>query len=103
MDDRHIDRESVVIERGSGAGMGVVLGVILAIVLAMAIMWFMFGANMFGAATGDSRSNPMNGPDINITVPNPDINVTVPNQQPAGPAQPSGGGMMEGGSQPSGG
>jgi hypothetical protein len=88
VDDRHFDREHVVIERGSGVGMGVVLGVILAVVVAMAVMWFMFGANGFGAAAGGSHSSPMNGPDINITVPDPDINVTVPNQPPAGPAKP---------------
>jgi hypothetical protein len=91
VDDRHVDHEQVVIERGSGAGMGVVLGVILAIVVAMAVMWFVFGANMFGASAGGSRSEPAKAPEINITVPNPDVNITVPNQQPGGPSQPSGG------------
>ena len=88
MDDRHVDRGNVIIERGSGAGMGVVVGVILAIVVAMAALWFVFGANMFGALAGDSQSNPNNGPSINITVPKPDINISVPNQQPGGAAQP---------------
>lgn len=72
------NREHVVVERGSGAGMGVVLGVILAVVVGLAIMWFVFGANMFGAAAGGSQAKPNDGTNINITVPKPDINIVVP-------------------------
>ncbi|MHB1132480.1 MAG: hypothetical protein ACYC4L_08855 [Chloroflexota bacterium] len=82
------NREPVVVERGSGAGMGVVLGVILAVVVAMALMWFVFGANMFGTMAGDSQSQPNNPPNVNITVPEPNVNITVPVQQPAAPAKP---------------
>ena len=89
MDNRIVDHEAVVIDRGSGAGMGVILGVILAIVVALAVMWFVFGANMMrGAATGGTQSNPNNGTNINITVPKPDVNITVPSQQPGAPSQP---------------
>ena len=98
MDDRHVDHESVVIERDSGVGMGVVLGVILAIVLVLTVMWFAFGANMMrGGTAGGSQSNPSNAPginvtvpqpDVNITVPKPDVNITVPNEQPVGPSKP---------------
>ena len=82
------NRETVVVERGSGAGMGVVLGVILAIVVALALMWFVFGANMLGATGGGPPAIPNKPPEVNITVPEPNINITVPVQQPAAPAKP---------------
>jgi hypothetical protein len=85
------NHETVVVERGSGGAMGMILGIILVVILTAAVMWFVFGANMFGAMGGGARSQPNTPPNVNITVPQPEVNITVPNQQPVVPPLPSGG------------
>lgn len=69
VEERPVERETVVVDRDSGnggRGPGSIIAIVIGLVVVLLVLWFVFG--LFGGSNGGTDTTPVVPDDVNVDV-----------------------------------